>query len=70
MGRRTKGSVALATLGMSQAQVARIVRRSRSAVGHWMTGHTRPNGDERQVMEREFGIPTCWWTEPVRKAVC
>jgi len=66
---RTKGAVALSRLALSQAEIARRVRRSRAAVGHWMTGQRRPGGDERAAMRREFGIEPELWEQEFNGAV-
>lgn len=68
-GERMQGAVDLARVGLSQQEIARRVRRSRSAVGHWITGTRRPGGDERAALEREFGIAAERWETPVDGAV-
>lgn len=65
---RSRGAIALARIGLSQGAIAARVRRagvscSRAAVGHWMTGHVRPNGDARTVLRVLFGIVETHWLE-------
>lgn len=67
---RTRGSVALATLGLTRASIAGRLRReglpcAPSAVGHWITGHARPRGDARTALRVLFGIQEELWTVPI-----
>ena len=63
-GERTQGSVDLARLGISQKEIARRVRRSRAAVGHWITGQRKPDDDARVLLRDEFGVSTDSWLKP------
>jgi transcriptional regulator with XRE-family HTH domain len=60
---RSRGSVLLARVGERQEDVARACGCSRSAVGHWMTGHSRPAGDFRQRLRDQYDIPVEAWAE-------
>ncbi|WP_437894266.1 helix-turn-helix domain-containing protein [Sorangium sp. So ce124] len=61
---RTRGSVMLAALGLDQVEIARRCGVVRSAVGHWATGRSRPNGDMRCLLARVYKIPVEAWIEP------
>lgn len=61
---RSRGSVMLARLGLTEKEIARRCRRTRSAVGHWLTGHARPDGDMRLTLRAIYEIPIEAWTEP------
>ncbi|WP_438020701.1 helix-turn-helix transcriptional regulator [Sorangium sp. So ce315] len=64
MFQRTRGAVLLSQLDLNQAEIARRCGVARSAVGHWMTGRSRPGGDMRSTLARFYGIPFEAWIEP------
>lgn len=64
MFQRTRGAVLLSQLGLDQIEIARRCGVARSAVGHWMTGRSRPGGDMRSTLARIYGIPFEAWVEP------
>jgi transcriptional regulator with XRE-family HTH domain len=62
--RRTRGAVMLTRLDLRQEDIARRCNRSRSTVGHWGTGHTRPRDGERVILRDAYGIPLDAWVQP------
>jgi transcriptional regulator with XRE-family HTH domain len=64
MLQRTRGAVLLSQLGLDQIEIARRCGVARSAVGHWMTGRSRPGGDMRSTLARIYGVPFEAWVEP------
>lgn len=61
---RSRGSLALARLGMTQDAIATRVKRSRAAVGHWIAGRRKPRKAERAALAK-LGVPDLWWDEDV-----
>lgn len=61
---RSRGAVLLSHLGLDQAEIARRCGVARSAVGHWMTGRSRPRDDMRVTLAKIYRIPYEAWIEP------
>jgi hypothetical protein len=51
----------------AQAAIARRIGRSEPAVSLVLRHGSRPDGDGRTALEREFGIPVPAWTQKARR---
>lgn len=60
---RSRGAVMLAQLGLTEKEIAFRCQRTRSAVGHWLTGHARPDADMRLTLRALYAIPVEAWSE-------
>jgi transcriptional regulator with XRE-family HTH domain len=64
--RRTRGAVLLSQTGLEERLIAGRVGVARSAVGHWITGRSKPRDEHRLLIRSAYGIPLEAWTEAPR----
>lgn len=65
---KTQGSVLLAKLGKTQADIAEAIGVSRPLVGLWLRADRLPTVEMRGRLEKRFAIPADAWDQEAPKA--